>query len=140
MTSIGSLTGLTMRGVIHPPKRRVAQYIRDGIDGSGYSRTKIHGVLSQVTTHHVLEATETAPGPPPVVEPPTAKYTTLRNNAYALIGTVVTVVDAFGETFNNVVVQDCQVGEAMATVGGGGLYCSISWSLIAESNTEPPPP
>lgn len=135
MASIATLTDLSMRGLIHPPKRRVTQFIRDGIDGSGFSRTKLHGVPSQVTTHHTLVATETDPGPPPVIQAPTEAYVILRDAAYALIGTVVTVVDAFGETFDNVVVQDCQVSEAVATVGSGGLYCSIAWVLIAEANT-----
>ena len=141
MASIGSITDLTMQGVIHPPRRRVSQFVRDGIAGSGYTRTKAHGTVSQVITHHTLEAEEIDPGggDPPVVVTPKEKYITLRDAAYAIIGTVVTVVDAFGESFNNVVVQDCQVSEAVATLGTGGLYCAISWSLIAESNSEPPP-
>lgn len=140
MASIGSITNLTMQGVIHPPRRRVMQFIRDGVAGSGYTRTKAHGTISQVVTHHVLEGSETDPGDgdPPVIVTPAAEYATLRDAAYATIGTVVTVVDPFGETFNNVVVKECEVGEAFASLGSGGLYCSISWSLIAESNTEPP--
>lgn len=134
MASIGTISDVSMQGVIHPPKSQVVQYIRDGVAGSGYAKTVAHGVVSQVITHHPLVGTVDE-GPPEVVTPPTAIYATLRNTAYAMIGTVVTVVDAFGETFNNVVVVNCTVSEAQAAVGSAGLYCSISWELIAEANT-----
>ena len=133
MASVGTITGVSMQGVIHTPKSQVTQYIRDGIAGSGYTKTVTHGVISQVITHHPLVGTVDE-GPPEVITPPATIYATLRNEAYALIGTVVTVVDAFGETFNNVVVKDCTVSQAVAATGSAGLYCSISWQLIAEAN------
>lgn len=137
MAAIASFTGISMQGVIHPPKRVVRQFVRDGVAGSGYTRSVAHGAVSNVVTHHLFDAVETSPGPPPVISPAVDEYKTFRDAAYALIGTIVTVVDAFGETFNNVVVQDCTVSAANAVSGSNGLHASVAWVLIAEENTGP---
>ena len=128
MASIGSITNVEMQGIVHTPRAMATQYIRDGLAGSGFTTTAAHGIESKLITHHPLNDV-------PLGATAKEQYAILRDIAYAIIGTVVTVVDAFGETFNNVVVMTCQVGQAYAATGGADLYCSIEWTIIAEENT-----
>ena len=91
---IGAYFLYDMRGTVVPAATQVEPIARPGVDGMAYRDTGSRAHESNLYTVTMLAATTDVDGR-------LAQYK-------ALVGTEVTVLDAFGSTFSNVMVLDVQ--------------------------------
>ena len=119
MASVGGISVSAWRGTLNGPRATVDVVTRPGIAGTGFLASAASAQESQVATDalHVSLAAAAAS----------------RDACLALIGMVVTVIDALGTTWTDVLVVDCQADvRAIAGVAGNAALLSCRWRLIAE--------
>jgi hypothetical protein len=117
--AIGSLTPHSIRGTIQGEQRSVSVFTRAGVDGTGLL------VGAYQATSYTLETDYYG-----TVE----QCDTFRNTALDLVGTSVSITDAFGATWTDNAVLGFEFRYIIAKGLGGSNTTIIraTWSLVSE--------
>lgn len=107
MSSIGGISQIAIKGPpLGPMGQMVEVFTRSGVDGVAARQLGLRPGINQPVS--VTDAEDSD------------DVQTLKAAYAAMRGTLVTVIDDHGETFDNVLVQDVRVDAQRAVAGGGG--------------------
>jgi hypothetical protein len=120
MASIGGVALDYWRGAIQRPRKRVEIHTRAGVAGVGYTVGAAIGVASDIATGKLVASLSAAMTQVAAFE--------------AMVGTVVTAVDAAGTSHALTLVTDCR-SEIRAVAGVAGMVAIVEthWQLTVEA-------
>jgi len=120
--NIGAFTPDTWRGTLQGPRKSVETFQRAGVPGNGVVVGAAHGQESQIET--VALCTDLAAA------------ATLVTTLEAIVGTVVSVTDDAGRTFDLSAVLSAQsIINSCKGVSGKTALVTTQWSILPGSST-----
>ncbi len=120
--NIGTFTPNTWRGTLQGPRKSIEIFQRAGVAGNGVVVGAAHGQESQVETVALCDSLGDA--------------TTLMDDIEAIIGTLVSVTDDAGRTFDLSAVLSAQsVVQSCKGVDGKTALVTTQWSILPGSST-----
>jgi hypothetical protein len=117
--AIGSLTPNAIRGTVQGEKKPVSVVTRAGVAGTGLLVGAAQATPYQLETDYYGTL---------------AQCGTWRDSALAMVGTVVSITDAFGATWSDTAVLDIEF-RFITAKGLGGSNTTIlraTWTLVSE--------